>query len=76
MDSRDEFERRLKEGYEALDPEKEEREHVRELLYQREQQRKKRIKTFAAFAGVLIAVSATVLAVNGTCKLKQNKRAK
>ena len=45
MDSKDKFAQMLREGYEALDPEKEQREYIRELLRQKELQRKRRIKT-------------------------------
>ena len=34
MDSRDKFAQMLREGYETLDPEKEQREYIRELLLQ------------------------------------------
>ncbi len=35
MDSRDKFAQMLREGYETLDPEKEQREYIRELLRQK-----------------------------------------
>lgn len=65
MDSRDKFAQMLREGYEALDPEKEQREYIRELLRQKEQQRKRRIKTITAVAAVFLIVVGAVLAVGG-----------
>lgn len=65
MDSRDKFAQMLREGYEALDPEKEQREYIRELLRQKEQQRKRRIKTITAVAAAFLIVVGTVLAVGG-----------
>lgn len=65
MDSRDKFTQMLREGYEALDPEKEQREYIRELLRQKEQQRKRRIKTITAVAAAFLIVVGAVLAVGG-----------
>lgn len=65
MDSRDKFAQMLREGYEALDPEKEQREYIRELLRQKEQQRKRRIKTITAIAAAFVIVVGAVLAVGG-----------
>lgn len=65
MDSRDKFAQMLREGYETLDPEKEQREYIRELLRQKEQQRKRRIKTITAVAAVFLIVVGAVLAVGG-----------
>ena len=65
MDSRDKFAQMLREGYEALDPEKEQREYIRELLRRKEQQRKRRIKTITAVAAAFLIVVGTVLAVGG-----------
>lgn len=65
MDSRDKFAQMLREGYEALDPEKEQREYIRELLRQKEQQRKRSIKTITAVAAVFLIVVGAVLAVGG-----------
>lgn len=65
MDSRDKFAQMLREGYEALDPEKEQREYIRELLHQKEQQRKRRIKTITAVAAAFLIVVGAVLAVGG-----------
>ena len=65
MDSRDTFAQMLREGYEALDPEKEQREYIRELLRQKEQQRKRSIKTITAVAAVFLIVVGAVLAVGG-----------
>lgn len=65
MDSRDKFAQMLREGYEALDPEKEQREYIRELLRQKEQQRKRRIKTITAVAAAFLIVVGAVLAVGG-----------
>lgn len=65
MDSRDKFAQMLREGYETLDPEKEQREYIRELLRQKEKQRKRRIKTITAVAAVFLIVVGAVLAVGG-----------
>lgn len=65
MDSRDKFAQMLREGYEALDPEKEQREYIREFLRQKEQQRKRRIKTITAVAAAFLIVVGAVLAVGG-----------
>lgn len=65
MDSRDKFAQMLREGYEALDPEKEQREYIRGLLRQKEQQRKRRIKTITAVAAAFLIVVGAVLAVGG-----------
>lgn len=65
MDSREKFAQMLREGYEALDPEKEQREYIRELLRRKEQQRKRRIKTITAIAAAFLIVVGTVLAVGG-----------
>ena len=65
MDSRDKFAQMLREGYETLDPEKEQREYIRELLRQKEQQRKRSIKTITAVAAVFLIVVGAVLAVGG-----------
>ena len=65
MDSRDKFAQMLREGYETLDPEKEQREYIRELLSQKEQQRKRRIKTITAVAAAFLIVVGAVLAVGG-----------
>ena len=65
MDSRDKFAQMLREGYEALDPEKEQREYIRELLRQKEQQRKRRIKTITAVAAAFLIVVGAALAVGG-----------
>lgn len=65
MDSRDKFAQMLREGYETLDPEKEQREYIRELLRQKEQQRKRRIKTITAVAAAFLIVVGAVLAVGG-----------
>lgn len=65
MDSRDKFAQMLREGYETLDPEKEQREYIRELLRRKEQQRKRRIKTITAVAAVFLIVVGAVLAVGG-----------
>lgn len=65
MDSRDKFAQMLREGYEALDPEKEQREYIRELLRRKEQQRKRRIKTITAVAAAFLIVVGAVLAVGG-----------
>ena len=62
---RDKFAQMLREGYDALDPEKEEREYIRELLRKKEQQRKKRIRTITAAAAAFILVVGAVLAVGG-----------
>ena len=62
MDSRDKFAQMLREGYEALDPEKEQREYIRELLRQK---RKRSIKTITAVAAVFLIVVGAVLAVGG-----------
>ncbi len=61
----DKFAQMLKEGYDALDPEKEEREYIRELLRKKEQQRKRRIRTITAAAAAFILVVGAVLAVGG-----------
>lgn len=65
MDSRDKFAQMLTEGYKALDPDREEREYIRELLRQREQQRKKRIRTITALAAAFLIVIGAVFAVGG-----------
>lgn len=65
MDSRDKFAQMLREGYEALDPEKEQREYIRELLRRKEQQRKRRIKTITAIAAAFLIVVGAVFAVGG-----------
>ena len=65
MDSRDKFAQMLREGYETLDPEKEQREYIRELLRKKEQQRKRRIKTITAVAAAFLIVVGAVLAVGG-----------
>ena len=65
MDSRDKFAQMLREGYEALDPEKEQREYIRELLRRKEQQRKRRIKTITAIAAAFLIVIGAVFAVGG-----------
>ena len=65
MDSRDKFAQMLREGYETLDPEKEQREYIRELLRQKEQQRKRRIKTITAVAAAFLSVVGAALAVGG-----------
>ena len=65
MDSREKFAQMLREGYEALDPEKEQREYIRELLRRKEQQRKRRIKTITAVAAAFLIVVGAVLAVGG-----------
>ena len=65
MDSRDKFAQMLREGYETLDPEKEQREYIRELLCQKEQRRKRRIKTITAVAAAFLIVVGAVLAVGG-----------
>lgn len=65
MDSREKFAQMLREGYETLDPEKEQREYIRELLRQKEQQRKRRIKTITAVAAAFLIVVGAVLAVGG-----------
>lgn len=65
MDSRDKFAQMLREGYETLDPEKEQREYIRELLRQKEQRRKRRIKTITAVAAAFLIVVGAVLAVGG-----------
>lgn len=65
MDSREKFAQMLREGYEALDPEKEQREYIRELLRQKEQRRKRRIKTITAVAAAFLIVVGAVLAVGG-----------
>ena len=65
MDSRDKFAQMLREGYETLDPEKEQREYIRELLRQKEQQRKRRIKTITAVAAAFLIVIGAVFAVGG-----------
>lgn len=65
MDSRDKFAQMLREGYETLDPEKEQREYIRELLRRKEQQRKRRIKTITAVAAAFLIVVGAVLAVGG-----------
>ena len=65
MDSRDKFAQMLREGYETLDPEKEQREYIRELLRQKEQQRKRRIKTITAVAAAFLIVVGAALAVGG-----------
>lgn len=65
MDSRDKFAQMLREGYETLDPEKEQREYIRELLRQKEQRRKSRIKTITAVAAAFLIVVGAVLAVGG-----------
>lgn len=65
MDSREKFAQMLREGYEALDPEKEQREYIRELLRRKEQQRKRRIKTITAIAAAFLIVVGAVLAVGG-----------
>ena len=65
MDSREKFAQMLREGYESLDPEKEQREYIRELLRQKEQQRKRRIKTITAVAAAFLIVVGAVLAVGG-----------
>ena len=65
MDSKDKFAQMLREGYEALDPEKEQREYIRELLRQKELQRKRRIKTITAVAAAFLIVVGAVLAVGG-----------
>ncbi len=62
---RDKFAQVLREGYDALDPEKEEREYIRELLRKKEQQRKRRIRTITAAAAAFILVVGAVLAVGG-----------
>ncbi len=61
----DKFAQMLREGYDALDPEKEEREYIRELLRKKEQQRKRRIRTITAAAAAFILVVGAVLAVGG-----------
>lgn len=65
MDSREKFAQMLREGYESLDPEKEQREYIRELLRRKEQQRKRRIKTITAIAAAFLIVVGAVLAVGG-----------
>ena len=65
MDSRDKFAQMLREGYETLDPEKEQREYIRELLRRKDQQRKRRIKTITAVAAAFLIVVGAVLAVGG-----------
>lgn len=65
MDSRDKFAQMLREGYETLDPEKEQREYIRELLRRKEQQRKRRIKTITAIAAAFLIVIGAVFAVGG-----------
>ena len=65
MDSRDKFAQMLRGGYETLDPEKEQREYIRELLRQKEQQRKRRIKTITAVAAAFLIVVGAALAVGG-----------
>lgn len=65
MDSRDKFAQMLREGYEALDPEKEQREYIRELLRRKERQRKRRVRTITAVAAAFFIVVGTVLAVGG-----------
>lgn len=65
MDSRDKFAQMLREGYEALDPEKEQREYIRELLRRKERQRKRRVRTITAVAAAFLIVVGTVLAVGG-----------
>ena len=65
MDSREKFAQMLREGYEALDPEKEQREYIRELLRRKEQQRKRRIKAITAIAAAFLIVVGAVLAVGG-----------
>ena len=65
MDSSEKFTQMLREGYEALDPEKEQREYIRELLRRKEQQRKRRIKTITAVAAAFLIVVGAVLAVGG-----------
>lgn len=65
MDSREKFAQMLREGYETLDPEKEQREYIRELLRRKEQQRKRRIKTITAIAAAFLIVVGAVLAVGG-----------
>ena len=65
MDSRDKFAQMLREGYETLDPEKEQREYIRELLRRKEQQRKRRIKTITAVAAAFLIVIGAVFAVGG-----------
>lgn len=65
MDSRDKFAQMLREGYETLDPEKEQREYIMGLLRQKEQRRKRRIKTITAVAAAFLIVVGAVLAVGG-----------
>ena len=65
MDSREKFAQMLREGYETLDPEKEQREYIRELLRQKEQRRKRRIKTITAVAAAFLIVVGAVFAVGG-----------
>lgn len=65
MDSREKFAQMLREGYETLDPEKEQREYIRELLRRKEQQRKRRIKTITAIAAAFLIVIGAVFAVGG-----------
>ena len=65
MDSRDKFAQMLREGYETLDPEKEQREYIRELLCQKEQRRKRRIKTITAVAAAFVIVVGAVITVGG-----------
>lgn len=65
MDSSEKFAQMLREGYETLDPEKEQREYIRELLRRKEQQRKRRIKTITAVAAAFLIVVGAVLAVGG-----------
>ena len=65
MDSRDKFVQMLREGYETLDPEKEQREYIMGLLRQKEQRRKRRIKTITAVAAAFLIVVGAVLAVGG-----------
>lgn len=65
MDSRDKFAQMLKTSYKAFDPEREEREYIRELLRQKEQQRKKRIRTVTALAAAFLIVIGAVFAVGG-----------
>lgn len=79
MDSRDKFAQMLREGYEALDPEKEQREYIRELLRQKEQQRKRRIKTITAVAAAFLIVVGAALAVGGcfgSVEVDKNDRTK
>lgn len=65
MESRDKFAQMIKEGYRELDPDREEREYMRELLRQKEKERIRRRKKITAVAAAFVLVLCAVMTVGG-----------